>query len=208
MPTLFLVRHGETTYNRASRYSGQAETALTGRGLEQHARLRERLAGEDIGRVASSDLGRCLTLAGVVASDHGLVAEPYAGLREAAFGDWEGLTYEEALTRNPAAMAAFNRDPLSVAPPGGESLAALGRRARPLLDRLVREHEGRVGALLVVSHGGLLRALLCHLLRVPADRYWTLRVDPAALTVLDTYPAGAILAVLNDTCHLRGLSRC
>lgn len=61
------------------------------------------------------------------------------------------------------------------------------------------------GALLVVSHGGPLRALLCSLQHIPLERYWTLSLDPASLTVLDAYPMGAIVSVLNDTCHVHGI---
>ncbi len=203
MSRLLLVRHGETALSRAMRYSGQRETALTPLGERQHERVRERLRPESIGRVVSSDLARCRTLAERIAADHGVAAESDPALREAAFGVWEGLTYDEAMARDRRAMVAFNRDPVKVAPPGGESLEAVAERARACLDRLLREQKRRDGALLLVSHGGTLQALLCGLLAVPLTRYWTLRVDPAALTVLDTYPMGPIVAVLNDTCHLK-----
>lgn len=205
MSRLLLVRHGESVLNRALRYSGQQETPLTPLGVAQHDRLRKRLAAEAIGRIVSSDLERCMALAAGIALDHGLAAEPDAALREASFGAWEGLTYEEAMARDRAAMVAFNRDLVTVAPPGGESLAAVEARARARLDTLLREHKGQDGALLLVSHGGTLRALLCSLLAIPPARFWTLRCDPGALTVLDVYPLGPIVATLNDTCHLHGL---
>lgn len=186
------------------RYSGQRETALTPLGERQHQRVRERLRSESIGRIVSSDLARCRLLAERIAADHDVAAESDPALREAAFGAWEGLTYDEGMARDRAAMVAFNRDPVHVAPPGGESLAAVARRARACLDLLLRAHKRRDDALLLVSHGGTLQALLCELLAIPLARYWTLRVDPASLTVLDTYPMGPIVAVLNDTCHLHG----
>jgi broad specificity phosphatase PhoE len=203
---VILVRHGQTALQAAGRYSGQRDTPLTPLGERQHELLRARLLREAIGRVVGSDLARCRVLAEAVAADHGLEAEPEPALREAAFGSWEGLTYGEAMAQDRQAMVAFNRDTVHVAPPGGESLAALAARAIPLLDACVRAHKQREGALLLVGHGGTLQALLCHLLAVPLARHWTMRVDNAALSSLDIYPMGAIIAVLNDTCHLDGAS--
>ena len=205
MTRVLLVRHGETVLNAESRYSGQRESPLTPRGVAQQEHLRARLANEEIGRVISSDLARCLDLATALAADHGLHAEGLPALREASFGAWEGLTYAEGMARDRPAMVAFNRDTVNVAPPGGESLSTLAARARPAFDAALKEHRDLPGALLVVSHGGTLRALLCGLLHIPLERYWTLSLDPASLTILDTYPMGAIVSVLNDTCHLHGI---
>jgi alpha-ribazole phosphatase len=205
MGRVILVRHGETAATRAARYSGQRETPLTPCGEMQHERLCHRLSGEALSRVVSSDLRRCRVLAGLIAAERGRSAELDPALREASFGAWEGLTYEEGMARDRQAIAAFNHDPAHVAPPQGESLAQVGMRARACLDKLLREQTGRDGALLLVSHGGTLRALLCGLLAIPLDRYWMLRIDPGSVSVLDIYPPGPIVAVLNDTCHLQGL---
>ncbi len=206
MSRLILVRHGETVFIRASRYSGQQETALTPLGAAQHERVRARLVLEPISRVVSSDLRRCYALATVIAADHGQHAEPEVALREMDFGAWEGRTYAEAMATDRAAMVAFNRDPVGVAPPGGESLQEVSSRATACLDRLLHAHKGQQrGALVVVGHGGTLRALLCGLLAVPLARYWTLGIKPGSLTVLETYPRGPMVEVLNDTCHLEGL---
>jgi alpha-ribazole phosphatase len=204
--TLILARHGQTLLQAATRYSGQQDTPLTALGARQHALLRARLAREPIDQVVTSDLQSCKALAEAVAADHGIEAEQEPALREASFGSWEGLTYGEAMARDRQAMVAFNRNTARVAPPGGESLAALVVRAIPALEAVLRAHKKREGTLLLVSHGGALQALLCHLLAIPLERHWTLRVDNAALSVLDIYPMGAIVAVLNDTCHLEGLS--
>src|SRR5919199_2362002 len=143
MGRVILVRHGETDANRASRYSGQQETPLTPCGELQHERLCHRLSGEAISRVVSSDLGRCRVLAEVIATERGRSVELDPALREARFGAWEGLTYEEGMARDRQAMVAFNRDPAHVAPPEGESLAQVEMRARACLDRLLREQTGR-----------------------------------------------------------------
>jgi broad specificity phosphatase PhoE len=205
MTRVILIRHGETDLNRQLRYSGQLDAPLTPLGEAQHERLRARLASATIDRVVCSDLARVQSLAERIAADHGIVAEPEPALREARFGGWEGLTYEEAMARDRQAMVAFNRDTARVAPPGGESLLDLEARARPCFESLIKAQRRRAGALLLLSHSGTLRALLCSLLHIPLDRHWTLRVDAASCTVLDMYPRGPIVETLNDTCHLQGL---
>jgi alpha-ribazole phosphatase len=207
MSRVILVRHGQTTLNQQLRYSGQRDAPLTPLGEAQQERLRACLAEERIDRVVCSDLEHMRGFAALVAADHHCGAEPYPALREASFGAWEGLTYDEAMARDRRAMVAFNRDTVQVAPPGGESLVALEARASPCFAALIKEHKDRAGALLVVSHGGTLRALLCSLLRMPLERHWTLRVDSASRTVLDMYRMGPIVETLNDTCHLHGLAQ-
>ena len=202
MTQVILVRHCETELSAAKCYSGQMEALLTPRGRRQQEQLATRLAGEAIGRIASSDLTRCRTLAEAIAVPRALPVAYDEALREARFGRWEGLTYEEALAGDPEAMAAFNNDPARTAPPDGESLATAGDRALALLMMLVQQHRNREDALLIIGHGGTLRAVLCLLLHIPLERYWTLRLDPASLTRLDCYPYGSILEELNSTDHL------
>ena len=160
---------------------------------------------QPISRIVSSDLEGCNLLAESLAAPRLLQVDRTPSLREAHFGVWEGLTYDQAMADDRAAMVRFNRDPAQVSPPGGESLAASGARALALFRTIVKEHRHREGALLLVSHGGTLRALLCLLLEIPLSRYWTLRVDNASLTCFDLYPMGPIIEILNDTSHLRGL---
>lgn len=206
MARVLLIRHGETVATVASRYSGQREEPLTERGAAQHERLLARLGQTAIDRVVSSDLERCRLFAEALARERDARLELTPALREASFGAWEGLTYDEARAADRAAMTAFNRDPAHVAPPGGESLEAAGARAFAYWKELLRGFGRREATLVVVGHGGTLVALLCLLLAIPLERYWTLRLDNAGLTVLDTYPSGPIVSVLNDTCHLADLA--
>ena len=205
MSRVILVRHGETELNRQLRYSGQLDATLTAAGQAQEARLLASLAAIPISRVVSSSVPHVLRLAELLAAQRHLHAEADPDLREASFGRWEGLTYAEAMQADRPEMVAFNRGAADAAPPLGESVRALAARVRARFDALEREQRGRDGALLIVSHGGTLRALLCSLLHIPIERHWTLRINPASVTVFDTYPLGPIVAVLNDTCHLQGL---
>jgi broad specificity phosphatase PhoE len=157
---LYLARHGETDWNAAGRWQGQTDIPLNPRGREQ-----ARDIAEGIASVASSDLLRARETADIVAAALGLeVGHVHADLRERRFGSFEGLTREEVAARFPAEWARYLADP-GPAPPGGESRDGLLSRLLPA----VRSAAERLApALLVVMHGGAMRALLAdHLGAMP-----------------------------------------
>jgi probable phosphoglycerate mutase len=155
--TLFLVRHGETDWNAAGRWQGQTDVPLNARGREQAREVAERLRAGGIAAIASSDLLRARATAEIVASELGLeVSHLDAALRERRFGCFEGLTREEVAARFPEAWARYLADP-GPAPPGGESRDELIGRLLPAVASAVARLPG---PLLVVMHGGAMRALL------------------------------------------------
>jgi broad specificity phosphatase PhoE len=85
--------------------------------------------------------------------------------------------------------------------PGGESVAEFNSRVSQFVGRL-KKHAPQE-TILIVAHSGSLRSLMCHLLGIDQERRWQFRLDLASLTILETYPAGAILNLLNDVSHLR-----
>jgi probable phosphoglycerate mutase len=162
---LYLARHGETDWNAAGRWQGQTDIPLNPRGREQARDIAKRLRAEGIASVASSDLLRARETAGIVAEALGLeVGHVHADLRERRFGRFEGLTREEVAARFPAEWARYLADP-GPAPPGGESRGGLLSRLLPA----VRSAAERLAPpLLVVMHGGAMRALLAdHLGAMP-----------------------------------------
>lgn len=158
--TLYLARHGETDWNAAGRWQGQTDVPLNPRGREQARAVAAALRELGIRSVASSDLVRARETAEIVAADLGLgLALADAALRERAFGCFEGLTRAEVAERHPEAWARYLADP-GPAPPGGESRDELLARLLPALAAVAARLPG---PLLVVLHGGSMRALL------PAD---------------------------------------
>ena len=163
--TLFLVRHGETDWNAAGRWQGQTDVPLNPRGREQAREVAGRLRSVGLAAIASSDLLRARTTAEIVASELGLAVSPLdAALRERRFGCFEGLTREEVVARFPEAWARYLADP-GPAPPGGESREELLGR---LLPAVVSAAVRLPGPVLVVMHGGAMRALLAeHVSGIP-----------------------------------------
>jgi phosphoserine phosphatase len=152
MTTILLVRHGETDWNRERRVQGHSDTPLNETGRTQARALLEEIVGEEIDAVYSSDLLRAHETARIVAEARGLEVTAIRDLRERHFGSWEGLTGDEILVRFPDAADGPWGD--------GETKQEMRRRVLDALQRIAEAHpDGRV---LVVSHGGPLRAVLTH----------------------------------------------
>jgi broad specificity phosphatase PhoE len=198
-----LVRHGRAATATPGAYAGWSDVPLDEDARPGLRRLASALAREPIARAYTSDLRRAsdslaLLLAGRAPAPPVLV-DP--DLRELHFGDWEGLTYDAIAARpyGPAVLAGER------AAPGGEGLADLATRVDRFTERLRRETpDGTDGVVLIVSHGGPLRVLLCRLLGLPPAAHWRFRLDHGSLTeVLWQATTGPVLCALNDRHHLR-----
>ena len=200
MTRLILVRHGETDLNTENRMQGQSDPPLNARGRAQAEAVGRRLAGEALQVAIASDLQRAWETATIITagSSVSLSAEPR--LREMSFGDWEGLTYEQIQARDPDVLARWGADVLGFTPPGGENLRQFAKRVGPVLEALIQEHEDET--LLLVAHGGSLQLLIALALGLSPEKYWQFYLSPGSVSEVSLYPEGAIVNLLNDTCHL------
>jgi probable phosphoglycerate mutase len=198
---IFLIRHGATTLSAEDRFAGATDVPLSDEGRRQASLLGERLSGARPAAVYASPLGRTMETAGFLARPHGLEVQPREGLREISHGHWEQLTRREVDEKFPKEAAAWEEDPFSFAPEGGESGLAVTARALPAFLEIVRQHEGE--SVIVVSHKATIRLLLSSLLGFDPRRYRdNLDQDPAALNVVDfRSPVRARLILFNDTSH-------
>ncbi len=202
MSRILLARHGETELNSAGRYWGHSDVKLSPLGLKQAERLRDRLATERVDAVYSSDLQRALVTAKTIASRHRLDVTTCAELREINFGELEGLNFEEISQLFPEFTAKWKvQRNTDIEFPGGESLKGLHNRVGIFVGRL-KKHKAEE-TVLVVAHAGVLRSLICQLMRIGRQYIYHVRLDLGSLSILETYPTGAILTLLNDISHLR-----
>jgi probable phosphoglycerate mutase len=198
---IFLIRHGATTLSAEDRFAGATDVPLSDEGREQAHRLGMRLSTEKIAAVYASTLGRTIETASFLAEPHGLKVLPREGLREISHGHWEQLTRDEVDRRFPEESAAWEADPYTFAPVGGESGLAVTARALPALLEIVRTHAG--AQVIVVSHKATIRLLLSSLLGFDPRRYRdNLDQNPAALNIVDFKDSvRARLTLFNDTSH-------
>jgi broad specificity phosphatase PhoE len=198
---LFLVRHGATSATQEDRFSGSSGAELSEDGRWQAARLGERLSHQNITAVYSSPLSRALDTARIIAEHCGLEPATRDGLREMGHGHWEGMKRRDVEEQFTAEYAAWEADPFTFAPEGGESGLGVLARALPVIREIVTTHPG--GRVLVVSHKATLRLVLSSLLAFDPRGYRD-RLDqsPACLNVLDFRdPVRVRLMLFNDTSH-------
>jgi broad specificity phosphatase PhoE len=152
--TLLLARHGETDWNSERRWQGHADQPLNEAGREQARELAESLLRRGIDAVYSSDLLRAHETARIVADRLGLPVAVDAGLREVDVGDWAGRVHSEIESIDPEGFDRWQAGGKGWN--GGESYEQMGERVVASLLRIAERHPG--GTLLIVSHGGSIRA--------------------------------------------------
>jgi len=200
--TILIARHGQSDWNQEKRWQGHADRPLTERGREQAQSLADRLAHIELDAVYSSDLQRARDTAAVVADSQGIELRQLPELREVDVGSWSGLTRAEAEERFSEGFTRWREGY-----PGwedGETYEAMTDRVLGAVDRIAAEHEG--GRVLVVSHGGPIRAMHAAALGLDIHAYRRLRpVEPnarlSAVCVVDGMltelcPAGEIDALI------------
>jgi probable phosphoglycerate mutase len=198
---LFLVRHGATTATEEDRFSGSSGAELSEQGRWQAARLGDRLAQQGVTAAYSSPLSRALDTARIIGERCGLEPVTREGLCEIGHGHWEGLKRKDVEEQFAAEYAAWEADPFTFAPEGGESGVGVLARALPVIREIVTAHPG--GRVLVVSHKATLRLVLSSLLAFDPRGYRD-RLDqsPACLNVVDFRdPVRVRLMLFNDTSH-------
>jgi alpha-ribazole phosphatase len=201
---LILIRHGETDWNATLRYQGHANIPLNQQGRQQARQASARLAHYGATALYTSDILRAAETAEIVGGALGLPPRSMPDLREIDVGQWEGLTPEELYRRFPEHMAAFNRDPARTVRLGGESYAQLQERALVALNAIHAAHPGDE-IVLAVSHGGTIRALLCHIIGLDLAHFGRLWLDNGSLTELRHGAHGWRLVRLNDAAHMEGM---
>lgn len=198
---LYLIRHGATQLTMEDRFSGAENVFLSEEGRAQAERLADRLADDDIAAVYASPLDRTMTTATIIAEPHNLTPFQRDGLREISHGHWEGMTRKEVEQKFGDEYMAWESDPFTFAPEGGESGISVLARALPVIREIVVTHKDKNIA--VVSHKATIRLILSSLLGFD-ERGYRDRLDqaPACLNILDFKDTiHARLMLFNDISH-------
>ena len=158
---IYLVRHGETAWNREGRMQGQLDSRLTARGAAQARRIGQTLRAlidqRDGYSMVASPLGRARRSASIICDALGRDAGAFATddrLKEISWGEWEGLTHDEIEARDPGELARRRRNLWYYAPRGGESYEAVAARVKDWLDEIAPGQR-----LIVVAHGTMGRVV-------------------------------------------------
>ncbi len=176
---LIVVRHGETIWNADQRMQGHMDVPLSDVGIRQARAVAARLANEQIDKIYSSDLQRALQTAETIRSGRPIMLVTDARLREIHMGFFQGMTLGEARAQHGDAWERFFIHDAEYALPGGQSRSHKQGEIAEFMEQLISEERGK--RIVVVTHGGILIAMLRHVLNIPPGHYFRVRIDNAGI---------------------------
>ena len=208
MKTLYIVRHGETEWNKIGRYQGITNVPLNENGIAQAKACGNALKDVHFDRILSSDLSRALVTAETIRGNRQLEIKTDERLREINFGDWEKLLFTEIEERWPGLIDQMYRRPDIVKVPNGESFKDLQDRAWSAVSDFLNENN-EDETILITCHGGTIRTILCKLLDISISHCWNFSQGNTAINRVFYNGMGEsdhnILNLLNDTAHVDNL---
>jgi alpha-ribazole phosphatase len=178
-----MIRHSDPAEEARGRCYGITDIGLSPRGERRARHLANTLRRMPIDAVYTSPSLRAVDTARALAAAHNLAPIEFEDLRELDFGVCEGRTYEDVAAEEPALFRVWMLTPTKVAFPGGESFAQLRRRALAISLELRRRHPE--GTFAVVSHGGVIRAILADALAMPDEAIFRLDVRYAGVSIVE-----------------------
>ena len=197
---LLLVRHGLTDWNNIHKFQGRTDIPLNNAGLEQAEKTARRIEKWQVDAVYTSPLSRALQTADIIAARFQKKPVVLDDLTEVNFGTWEGLLFREQLEKNNESLLKWIADPFFYTPPGGEEWDAISQRIERAVSAVMGSEHRHI---VIVSHGGIIRALLVALLGLDPHTVWKIKFANCSLTGIDIKEYETSLAFANDTMHLR-----
>jgi phosphoserine phosphatase len=198
---IFIVRHGETEWNKEEIFRGTKDIPLNGVGIEQAERAGAYFADKGIQGIFSSPLSRAQQTAEAIGRSAKTAVETVDGFTDMNFGEWEGRTVKDVGLLYPEAIETWNKHPQRLQVKGGETLSQVRRRAAKALGSILAEESKNI---VIVTHRVLCKILVLHFLKIPNQHFWEIKFDPAGITLVELRNGKCLLNFTNDTCHLKG----
>lgn len=188
-----LIRHGETDYNRSSRFAGTTDVSLNRKGRMQIKNLRKKFKKEETDMIYSSNLKRCIETVKLLNLKAGINYSK--NLQEMNFGRWEGLTFKEVEANYPKEVEEYKSNWTNHTITRGESFAEMSARVISEFERIKGNHPGKIA---VVTHGGCIRAILGHYLMGSTELSWRFYIENGAVSRLCFDDGYVYLRSLNE----------
>jgi probable phosphoglycerate mutase len=197
----FLVRHGETEWNKLGKFQGQVDIPLNERGRAQARDTARAARSWETTAVYASPLSRTRQFAEEISLQVGLPVQPEPRLKELDLGQLDGITNEEMRSQWGSMYQAWRENPGDVPMPGGESLSQVQRRAwEAILD--IEAGRGDSDVLVVVSHNFTIKTIVAQLLGVPWSHFHNMSLSLSSISVMESGSRGRRLLAYNSTGHL------
>jgi broad specificity phosphatase PhoE len=199
--TLYFIRHGETFYSRTGGYCGALDPELTPEGLQMAQAFADAYHTLPWTAVYVSPMKRTIATAKPLCDALGINMELRDGLKEIAYGEWEGKSNEDVRQNDSDTYVRWLTEPAWNPPPGGETAVEIASRASLVIAEI--ESQYTEGNVLIVSHKATIRIMLCSLLGIDLGRYRD-RIDMPAASIstvkFDKY--GPMLRSLGDRSYM------
>lgn len=200
MTKLYIVRHGETEWNKLSRTQGCGnDLSLSQSGKLQAEAIANRFKNIPIDAIYSSDLKRAYDTALEISKVISIPVNITTDFREMNFGCWEGLTTDEIKSTYKETFEIWKADPKEVVIPDGETLISLQNRVINKVNEIIKQHTGK--NIIIVSHGISIKMLILSILCMDISYLSRVRISNTGLSIIE-YGDEPVLTLFNDTCHL------
>ena len=203
MTSIYLVRHGQTAWNKEEIFRGRTDVPLDETGLKQAELAAEYFKGMEIHGIYSSPLVRAWQTAEKIAQSHSVKVQPLDGIIDLSFGNWEGHPHQEIKKIDSERYKQWVEEPHRVRLPGGESLDEVRIRSMAALEEVIQKHPGKT--LVLVSHRVINKVLICGILGIDNSHFWQIGQDTTAINLFQYKNGKYVLSILNETCHLKRL---
>lgn len=199
--TVYLIRHGETEWNKLGKFQGSKDISLSEEGISQAKYLAERLVGS-FDYLYTSPLIRALKTAEIISEKSKIKPTIFTEMREINYGDWEGLTVHEIKKAYSHEFDLWKNDKITAPICGGDvSLKNAAKRGKDSVLKIVQVHPGK--RIVIVAHGGIIKAAIIGLLNLEMTMYHKMSIGNTSITKLifnDKFEP--VIEFLNDTNHL------
>ncbi|HPP06639.1 MAG TPA: histidine phosphatase family protein [Syntrophorhabdaceae bacterium] len=202
MKKIYILRHGETQWNKEEIFRGRNDIPLNEVGLKQAELASYYFKDKGIERIFSSPLLRAMQTAEAVSKTVGGDIEIVEEFIDINFGIWEGLTVKEVEKNFPEDFDIWVKSPQMLNIKGAETLEAVRKRIASGFERILSEKSEN---LLIVTHRAICKIIVLFLLDMGNEFFWTMKFDPASITLLEKHSNRYLLVFSNDTCHLQGI---
>ena len=201
MLRIFLIRHGETEWNKAGKLQGHSDVKLSPEGIHQAKLLAQHAPFQYVDAIYSSDLSRAFDTAKILAVKFNVMpVNTTPELRETNFGEWEGRYISELTEDSPKSFGKFFTDPERCHPPQGETFLQCQARVMNVIRNIIAEHDGQ--NVIVVSHGAAIQLILGAALDMSIHKIWAISQFNMALNILRVDEGNFTVELVNSTLHL------
>ena len=199
---LFLIRHGQTSWNEEGRYQGDHDIELNQVGIKQAKLAAKYLSRVEFANIYSSPLKRTLYTAETIKGRRNLKIKVREDLKEVSFGKWEGLKFLEINEKYHKDYHAWLEDPYNNRPTGGENFKEITERTTTEINRIVSENADG-SSVAVIAHGGVILSLLVYWLQIPLARWKSIIQRQGAINIAVIDKGYPYISAINYTGHLK-----